>query len=396
MKYLINLDESKILEDAGDRIPIGLLSIASNTPDTKIFDLNHVEEDDFLLHYLIDKPERVGISVYTSAHYKEALRMAEKIRKHTTFKTELVAGGYHATAMPESLFPQFDKVIVGEGENVFNGKLERITIADEPRLDLLENLDYSLLDMTNYGMHQSGKRTATVITSRGCPYACSFCGKMSRKVRFEPEEKIHAQLDKLKREGFDAVYFVDDVFTLNKDRMKNILETTKKSGMSYRVTSRSDLLDEEKMDILKETGCDWLSLGIESGNDEILKKSNKKMTTTDNYNAVKMAGERGIKTKGFFIIGLPGETEETARETIEFAKFLKPFGLNQADFYFLSAFPGTPIWKDPKGFGIEITDKDYSKYLQAGKQAHCYINTEELKASRIEELVREAKEEWQQ
>lgn len=229
------------------------------------------------------------------------------------------------------------------------------------------------------------------ITNGIVVHNCSFCGNISKKTRFEPIKKVRNQITDLYRLGFNSIYFLDDIFTLKKDRMKEIL---KGINMPFRVTTRADLIDEEKLNILKNNGCEIISLGIESGNDEILKKNRKGMTTYQNYEAVRLAGERGINSKGFFIIGLPGETEQTALDTIEFSLRLKEVGLKYADFYFLSPFPGTPIYKNPESFDIEIIEKDYTKYLQAGKTAHCYINTKELKASRIEELVKEAKEIW--
>ena len=135
-------------------------------------------------------------------------------------------------------------------------------------------------------------------------------------------------------------------------------------------------------------------MGIESSDNQILKNSNKGMTIEDNIKVIELAHIYDIKVKGFFIMGLPGETEETAQKTIQLSRSLKEEGLTLADFYFLTPFPGTSIWNNPEAFGIEIIDKDYTKYLETGKGAHCYINTKELKAERIEQLVKEAKEQW--
>ncbi|MBU2634493.1 MAG: hypothetical protein KJ674_04580, partial [Nanoarchaeota archaeon] len=90
----------------------------------------------------------------------------------------------------------------------------------------------------------------------------------------------------------------------------------------------------------------------------------------------------------------PGETEKTARKTIEFSAMLKDHGMVQADFYYLTPFPGTPIWENPNKFGIEIIERDFTKYMQAGIEAKCYVRTKELSPERIEELVQEAKDSW--
>lgn len=384
--YLVNPSDKNILEHAGDRVPIGLMSIAANNPNMKVYDLNHTSEEEFMSDVKQHKPNNVGISVYTSPIFPEAVRLAQKLKG----KTNLIAGGYHATAMPESLTPYFDLVIRGEGENLhYFIKQKGIVNAGTPDLRKLKNP--SGLEMSVYGLNQSGKRTGTILTSRGCPYHCSFCGKLSDKVRYSSVSSILKQVNSLKKDGFEAVYFMDDVFTLNGNRMKRIVD---KLDIPYRITTRANLMDETKADILKDTGCDWASFGIESGNDKILSTSNKKMTTKENYDAIKLMADRGIKTKGFFILGLPGETKKTARDTINFSKKLKDIGLTTADFYFLSPFPGTPIWNNPDKFGIKIKDRDFTKYLQAGKTAKCYVDTKHLKSQKIEDLVMEAKELW--
>lgn len=389
LTYLVNPSDKRILENAGDRIPIGLYSIAANNPNCEVYDLNHISESKLLKDIEKNKVRNVGISVYTSAIVPEAINLANKLK----YKAHTIAGGYHATAEPESLLPYFNTVVKGEGENTLSmaKKHNGIIVGRDPDLSRLENPNYPV-DMSKYQMMQSGKRTATIISSRGCPYSCGFCGKLSNKMRFEPVKKVKEQIESLKARGFEAFYFVDDVFTLKKNRMKEIVTDI---GVPYRVTTRANLIDESKLEILADTGCDWLSLGIESGVDRILEKSNKKMTVKQNIEAVKLATKYGINTKGFFILGLPGETEDTANFTIQHAKGLKELhGLKAADFYFLSPFPGTPIWKNSEKFDINIRDKDYTKYLQAGKTAKCYVDTKELKAERIEELVEEAKEVW--
>lgn len=372
MMYLINPSEHKILENAGDRIPYGLLNIATATTNTKIYDLNHDFEEGLMHNIKREKPSMVGISVYTSPVYNEAVRLAERLKG----KTHLIAGGYHASAMPETL-KIFDTVI--EGPALEFGKTR--------------NVDFSLINLNNYGIDYDGKKYGTLITSVGCPFNCAFCFNMSKEVQYKDIDFIKKEIDDLSKH-FEGIYFLDDVFTLNKERMEDIISYTWEKGLESRITTRANLLDSSKIKILAENGCEWLSIGIESGDDEILKRSNKKMTIEDNCKAVEMSSRYGIKSKGFFIIGLPGETEKTARDTIDFSLELYSQGLEKADFYFLTPYPGTPIWKNPERFGINIRDRDYTKYLQAGKGARCVIDTEELKAERIEELVKEAKDLW--
>lgn len=397
MIYLINPSEKGILDNAGDRMPIGLLSIGTKLEsmgyDVKLYDLNHSKLNDLKNDISHDSNSIVGISVYTSPLKDEAIRVAKELRPYSK---RLIAGGYHATAMPETLKEHFDAVVRGEGENSFNFAISQngVITTMPPKLDKIPNINYGLLNMNKYGIEQSGKRTATMITSRGCPFHCIYCGKMERKVRFEPIIKIRKQMRDLKEYGFKSIYFLDDVFTLNNDRMEEITKFAKKIKMPFRVTTRADLLNESKLEILAKNGCEWISLGIESGSNKILKNAEKGMNVQQNYDVVQMAGKLGINVKGFFIIGLPGETEFTARQTINFAKSLKECGLKKADFYYLVPFPGTAIWQQPDEFRIKIKDRDYTKYLQAGKKAKCVVKTEGLSSERIEELVEEAKKQW--
>ena len=389
--YLLNPSDKGFLEHGGDRVPIGLHSIAANNKGMRVYDMNHVSEDKLVRDFAQERPANVGISVYTSPALPESLRLAAMFKG----RAKLIAGGYHATAMPESLLPYFDVVVQGEGEVAIREAIEKrgVRIAYPPNLDKLEMS--TGVDLSEYGVNQSGHRTGTLLTSRGCPYHCSFCGKLSDKVRFHPREKVMRQMTDLKEQGFNALYFMDDVFTLDEFRMHDIANHAANLGMPYRITTRANLMDESRSRILANTGAEWASFGIESGNDDILRRSNKQMTTLQNEEAIKLMADKGINTKGFFILGLPGETEKTARETIEFSQRLRDIGLNQADFYYLTPFPGTPIWRNPAKFGIQINDLDFTKYLQAGKGARCVVDTERLKASRIEELVEEAKELWQ-
>ena len=387
MIHLVNLPETRILENAGDRVPIGLLGMASNLKregyETKVYDLNHDSRYEFIKNVEEDGNAIVGISVYTSPIYPEAIQLAKRLKPYA----KMIAGGHHATSMPETLTPYFDLVIKGEADNLMDYLNDTgVKRINPPKLEYLVGPEFDQMD--NYQMKQSGLRTGTIITSRGCPYSCAFCGKMSPGVRFEPVEKVRSQIDQLKDQGFEAIYFLDDVFTAKPERVKQIVDGI---DVPYRVTTRANLLSDKVLDILKDTGCDWLSLGIESGDDQILRNSNKGLTVEENERAVIEADKRGIKSKGFFIIGLPGETRQTANRTIQFARYLGERGMEKADFYYLTPFPGTPIWKDPDKFGITIEDRDFTKYLQAGRGAKCVVSTEELSSQEIEDLVNEAK-----
>jgi radical SAM superfamily enzyme YgiQ (UPF0313 family) len=390
MLYLINPNERRILDNAGDRIPLGLCSISEYMKNrgykVKIWDMNHESDLDLMRQFHKDKPDAVGVSCYTSAIYPEAVAYGKAFRG----KTKTIVGGYHASAMPLSLTDHFDSVVCGEGEQGFNIALSHNGLIHAPPVSLDKLTLKTDLDLSRYGI--AGQQ-GTILTSRGCPYNCAFCFNLSRKVRNYDMGEVKKQLNTLKGK-FKSVYFLDDVFTLDRERMKEITDFCREIDLPFRCTTRANLIDKDKINILANNGCECLSMGIESGDDEILARSNKKMNVYDNINAVEMAHNWGIPVKGFFIIGLPGESEVTARRTIRLAQDLSKWGLKQADFYYLTPFPGTPIWNNPDKYGIKIKDKDYTKYLEAGKTARCVIDTEHLTSKRIEDLVKEARATW--
>jgi len=308
-----------------------------------------------------------------------------------------VVGGYHALARPLD-FTNADFVVRGDGEqailDILEGKdvsleMQRVDVNDIPFPDR------EILNTSNYNMNQKGLRCATIISSRGCPFDCVFCGNYDRKVRFRSPENIDKEIGQISNLGFHSLYFLDDAFTLNKKHAKDISDIVKNYNMSFRITTRADLLDEDLIQYMAHRGLEIVSLGIESGNDEILKNANKHMTTEDNRKAVRLLHKYGVDVKGFFVFGLPGEGIKEAEQTIEFAKELKTLGLTSADFYAMTPFPGTPIYQNPKKYGCKILSYDWDRYLEVGKkETEPVLETDTLSAEQIKYFMKEAKKEW--
>ena len=309
-----------------------------------------------------------------------------------------VVGGYHATARPDD-FTDADFVIKGDGEQSIIDILEgRKPSSELQRTDInaITKPDRSLLMMEDYQMKQNGKRTATLISSRGCPFSCIFCGNYDRQVRFRSSDNVGKEIEELKEMGFDALYFLDDAFTVSKTHAIEVSQFAKIYDMPFRITTRATLLDESVIEELALNGLEIASLGIESGSAESLKAVDKKMTPEDNLKAVRLLHKYGVDTKGFFMFGLPKETPSRAEETIEFAKMLKGEGMSTADFYAMTPFPGTPIYENPKEFGCTILSHNWSKYLEVGKEeVEPVLETDCMTASQIKHFVERAKEEFQ-
>lgn len=396
---LINPSSREILENAGDRPPLGLLYLGAILENkghkVRVRDMDHLSHIQFVGEIENNPPDYAGVSVYTSPLYKEAV----SIGKFLKGKCKTSAGGYHATAMPETLTPYFDSVIVGEGEialpQIIENNLDGIINGEKMDINKIPKPGRHLINIFDYNFRQDGRPAATLITSRGCPNNCIFCGNMNRKVRYHPQEQVISEIRDLKKQGYNDFYFYDDAFTANRKRTMSLLDKIEKEDIRYRITTRANYLDTNLAKRLKESGCSWVSIGIESGSDKMLKNINKNMTTNDNYRAVKMLGENGIKTKGFFMFGLPDETHADAHKTLSFSKILKDYGLTSADFYIMTPFPGTPIWNTPEKFGIEILDRDYTQYLEAGKgPTRAFHKNKFMSDLDIEEWRDQAEIEW--
>lgn len=396
---LINPSSKRILTNYGDRPPLGLLYLGAvmkkKGHHIRIRDMDHYSKESLIKEIDDNPPDYAGVSVYTSPLFQEGVDLANLLRG----KCKTIAGGYHATALPETLNEFFDTIVVGEGEialpQIVENDIKGIVVGEKMDINQIPHPARELVDMNLYDFKQDDKPATTMVSSRGCPMDCVFCGNINKKMRFRDDDTVIEEIRSLKKMGFHDLYFFDDVFTVNKKRTMQLIDKMGHEKINYRVTTRAKSLDDELVKKLKDSGCSWVSLGIESGSDTVLKSINKYMTTHDNLKAVDLLRRHDIKVKGFFIFGLPHETEADAMKTIEFAKKLKQNGLTNADFYIMTPFPGTKLWKSPEQHGIEITDRDFTKYLEAGKVApQAFHRTKFMTEKQIESVRNLAEKEW--
>jgi len=381
--YLISPSERGILKNAGDRPPLGILYIASylrkNDINVKVADMNHKSLDEVLEEVERFNPDCIGIS-FTTPMFKRAMIVARKLKKFIP-NPKLVAGGPHPSADPESCLKVFDYVVVGEGEkamlNIVRNEPEE-RIIHEPFIQDLDSIPRPARDlviMWNYELEQDGERTATLISSRGCIGGCVYCSRKSlgNKFRAHSAEYVVREMEELwESYGYTSFYFLDDIFTYDKKRVLEICKLIKVllPKISFRITTRADMVTKTLLKRLKGAGLKILSLGIEHADNDVLKKSGKGMTVEDNERIIKWCKELGIKVKGFFILNLPGASINTIRKTLHWAKEMD---LDDADFYILTAFPGSCLWNNPENFGMKILDRDFN-YFQARQNLTQNIN----------------------
>jgi len=310
------------------------------------------------------KPRIIGFSVLNANRWG-AIELA-KAAKEFHSETTVVLGGVGATFLCEFFlkhFPQVDCVVTGEGEQTFLQLVEAIDKGSTGDLGKIKGLvwkqdgriirndpvtplpDLDLLP--NPALHFKYKH---VISSRGCPWACSFCGSprfWGRKVRFHSPSYFVDQLQRLFNKGVNFFYVSDDTFTLDKERVISICRLIIDRGLpiTWQAISRVGYVDEEILYWMRKAGCIQISYGVESGSAKIRSRLNKKLKDSDIRQAFRLTKKYGIMPRAYFIYGSPGETQKTIQETLDLISEIKPLS---AIFYILDIFPGTALYEEFK------------------------------------------------
>ncbi|MCA9934926.1 MAG: radical SAM protein [Anaerolineales bacterium] len=205
---------------------------------------------------------------------------------------------------------------------------------------------HHLLPMDKYRMPLIKGPFTFVVTSRGCPAGCTYCIKhvsYQYATRIRTPENIMGELWMLKKLGMNNIHMYADLFTVNREQVMGLCELMINEQINIRWTcnSRVDFVDAEMLQMMAKAGCWLISWGIESGSEAVLKHAHKGAKPARAQQALQWAREAGIKNWGYFIIGLPTETEETIRQTIDFSKSLP---LDIALFHVAAPYPGTPFF----------------------------------------------------
>ncbi|MHA1267594.1 MAG: B12-binding domain-containing radical SAM protein [Candidatus Helarchaeota archaeon] len=368
--------------------PLGLASIAAVLEakgfKVNIFDCEVTKTSIHDLVKIIKKkpPKAIGITTLTSMIHRSLL--TGRVLKKAFPDIPIIFGGPHVTIFPEQTLRNnafIDFIIYGEGEYTTVELLDEIekftpnfsqirgigykedgkTIIN-PRRPYIKNIDElplparHLLPMKTYKPSKwvVKKPPGTLaVVSRGCPYQCTFCSKAiwGQTVRERGAEKVVEEIIDLKEKyRINDVIFGDDTFTIHKKRVMRICELLRKNriDISWSCLTRVDCVDKELLSKMKQSGCHQVGYGVESGNQEILNIIKKGITIKQIKTAFKIAKEVGLDTRAFIIYGLPGETEDKARETLSLLKELDP---DYANVYIYTPFPGTELFEIAKTMG---------------------------------------------
>jgi len=226
--------------------------------------------------------------------------------------------------------------------------------------------------MVSGNLPLAGKDSVYVmITGRGCPYKCAFCMQvLGHQVRRRSSEGIVDEMEQAAgRYGAHTIYFADEIFLFNDEHTMRTMELIRRKGLHrrlrWRCCTRVNIINEKLLAAARGSGCYSLELGIESGNDAILKEIGKNITVAQIRNAIQMIKKAGIRTEANYIIGHPGETESTIRQTISLAANLNT---DTAAIGLITPYPGTRIFEMAlKGEGgYRLLDKNWSSFDKYG------------------------------
>lgn len=337
----------------------------------------------------IIRHEVVGISAMTSSA-KRALDLAAIAKKHG--KT-VVVGGAHASCAPQDFLGSgnVDLVAKGESEETIVELMRALPHRDRwhqvagigfiedgrqtftaPRplpvdLDSIPFPAWHLLPVERYWAHQKGRREVALFSSRGCPWACTYCNKLqsTRKYRVRSPKDTVDEIEWLvTRFGVDHVYFPDDLFTLYEDRTVGICTEILERGLDIQWTcvTRVDCINPEMLRSMRKSGCIKINFGVESGSPKILKAMRKQFSVEQILAAAKMTRDAGIRSTFFIIVGFPGETWEDVELTKDMLRQARP---DNAGVNIFNLLPGTETYEQYKDFlhdpsfdGVNFLDGD--------------------------------------
>ena len=376
-----------ITDIANRMVPQGLLSIAAylikQSHDVFVYDclgpdapLDLQKQAGAILAY---QPQMVGFSTTTSS-FPDAADLAQKIKEQSP-DTITVCGGVHVSALEGKLlkdYPAFDFLISGEGEEtiaelaagldpaeikglIWKKEGEIITNESRPKIPDLDSLPFPAYEKLKGFPHDYhlplfsyiNTPGATMITSRGCMYQCSYCDRsvFKKGFRYNSSAYIYEHMKYL-REKFCVrhINIYDDLFTANRQRIVDLCEKLNRQplGIHFNCAVRVGYTDDDLLKMLKDAGCLMVSLGIESADPAMLSRHKSGVSLDEVRETVQRIQKSGLRAKGLFMMGLPGETEASIKRTSDFIISLGLDDMNMAKF---TPFPGAPLWTTIKEEG---------------------------------------------
>ena len=375
LRIVLIIPPMPFLLDQKRNCPLGILYIGSaleaNKYDVDIVDLRGVKNSDW--GRVIPPAGIYGITAVTP-EYNTALKIAQFIKgRHQAC---VILGGVHATVMPEKIDTIFDKVVIGEGEEVILEAVEdykkKITkrFYQGSRIDDLDKIPFPARHLLPFDsvfsdkLVQPGLPATTIIASRGCPFGCSFCAskkvwKRHAKLR-SPDNIVNEIKQIIKTYKVSSFRFIDDIVSLNKDICFELCKKLEPLQIRWRANTRVDIADQEMLKMMKQSGCLEVDFGIESISQTVLDMNNKGTKLSAIFKTVEYAKKAGLRTRLFFIVGLPGEELGFADRVIDFCKKTDPDGIDVSTFV---PYPGSDVYENPAKYGIKLEAASFDEYI---------------------------------
>lgn len=405
--YRRNIYEGTMVQVGIDKRPwLGLACLAGSLLRdrhlVRVLDLDVVNSPQKALEDAISgfDPQVVGIS-FTTPLFQEMCAIGEMVKeKHPD--VVIVGGGAHATALPEDTLRNspLDAVVIGEGDftlgelvsadnlSVVSGIAYKAggDIIVTPRRGYISDLDtlpfpsWGVIDLQRYASRPPGsrkRRVGPLETSRGCPFSCPYCTKIvfGNRFRAKSANRVVDEIEYMLSLGFEEIHIVDDNFSSDLERAKDICDLIIKRGLKFPWKAfnglRVDSTDQELFRMMHRAGCYEIHFGIESGNQGVLDGFHKGITLEQVTQAVDWASKEGIMTLGYFMLGLPGDTEETIKDTLSFAVKLK---LDYAKISYTLPLPGTRLYQQMEESELLVSNVDWAKYNQSMAPREIYTH----------------------
>lgn len=362
--------------------PLGLGYVAAvleqNDIDVKVIDgcLEGLNSERLAKELDAYSPDVVGVSVVTP-RIKQALEVSEVVKERRP-ETITVLGGPHITALSDDVIKNkaVDVAVIGEGEYTMtdlvktvessgdfsdvkgilykkNGKVIRTALRPMVKdLDEIPHPAFHLLSLGKYTPYPTNTQSrpgnfANIITSRGCPHLCTYCDvklTFGRLFRTHSPEYVIAEIEYLyNKYNVRNISFRDSIFNLKKKRIKEVCQLIIDRGLniSWECNGRVNSVDEDLLRTMKAAGCYQIQYGVESGNQEVLNNAERNTTIEQIKEGFRLTKKAGLEVHGYFMIGLPGETKETIKETIKLARDISP---DLVGFAIAVPFPGSEFY----------------------------------------------------
>lgn len=395
---LVNVPNLNLLDPLYDP-PLGLMYLASSLErfgfDVTIENLAFYAKDKWVEK--LEGYDAYGFTVYTPIIND----IAEIISQLKNGKVRFIAGGPHATSLPEqTLKAGFDTVIRGEGENILPKILKEKTpyrIIEARKIFDLNHLPYParhLVPIKKFHRTIGNTKSTGIISARGCPYNCAFCSKdVHGDLRLRSPLNVVDEIKEIHSTyNFHALHFYDDTFTIRPyHQLQEICLAMKQLDIVYRCTGDLRKDDEKTLQLLFDTGCKDYCVGVESGSQKVLDAVRKETTVKRNLEVIRMAKRIGLKVKVFLMVGCPSETEETVDETID---FIETCGADEYSVFSFVPYPDCDIGKHPEKYRVKLLPRSFSEYcMVSGRgEGKFMVETEKLKADDISQLYSKVRE----